>query len=113
MPDLGMPDLLAEIRRLTGSMQELVERERRMQRDVTDRMLAPVDAVFDLLGESATMLQQQADALASAGRALEEAARVMRHQAELFDQTVGALRQPVKVMKAAAGPAREPSEDAP
>ena len=46
-------------------------------------------------------------------RALEDAARVMRHQAALFDQTVGALREPVKLMKAAAGPARKSSEDAP
>jgi hypothetical protein len=107
MPDLGVTELLSEVRRLAGTLQELIERERRMQRDLTDRMLAPVDAVFDLLGESAAMLQQQAEALSSAGRALEEAARVMRHQAELFDQTVGALREPVKLMKAAAGPERE------
>ena len=113
MPDLGITELLSEVRRLTGVMQELIERERRMQRDVTDRVLAPVDAVFDLLGQSAAMLQQQADALASAGRALEDAARVMRHQAALFDQTVGALREPVNVMKAAAGPPRDRSEDAP
>ena len=109
MPDLGVTELFSEVRRLTGTLQELIERERRMQRDLTDRMLAPVDAVFDLLGESAAMFQQQAEALASAGRALEEAARVMRHQAELFDQTVGALREPVKLMKAAAGPEREPT----
>ena len=107
MPDLGVTELLSEVRRLAGTLQELIERERRMQRDLTDRMLAPVDAVFDLLGESAAMLQQQAEALSSAGRALEEAARVMRHQAELFDQTVGALREPVKLMKAAVGPERE------
>jgi hypothetical protein len=107
MPDLGVTGRLSEVRRLAGTLQELIERERRMQRDLTDRMLAPVDAVFDLLGESAAMLQQQAEALSSAGRALEEAARVMRHQAELFDQTVGALREPVKLMKTAAGPERE------
>jgi hypothetical protein len=113
MPDLGVTELLSEVRRLTGVMQDLVERERRMQRDLADRALAPVDAVFDLLGQSAAMLQQQADAVASAGRALEDAARVMRHQAALFDQTVGALREPVKLVKTAAGPAREPNEDAP
>jgi hypothetical protein len=113
MPDLGVTELLSEVRRLTGALQELVERERRMQRDLADRMLAPVDAVFDLLGQSSQMLQQQAEALASAGRALEDAARVMRHQADMFDQTVGALREPVKLMKAAAGPAGQASEDAP
>jgi hypothetical protein len=113
MPDLGITELLSEMHRLTGAVQELVERERRVQRNLTDRMLAPVDAVFDVLGESAALLQQQAEALASAGRALEDAAQVMRHQAELFDQTVGALREPVKLMKAAAGPAREPSGDKP
>ena len=113
MPDAGIPDVLAEMRRVAGSMQELVERERRLQRDVADRLLAPVDSVFDLLAQSAALLQEQANALASAGRALEDAARVMRHQAELFDQTVGALREPVKLMKSAAGPQRDPTKDAP
>ena len=111
MPDLGVTELLSEVRRLAGSLQELLERERRMQREMAERLLGPVDAVFELLGQSSAMLQQQAEALASAGRALEDAARVMRHQAALFDQTVGALHEPIKLVKAAAGPAGRPDED--
>ena len=110
MPELGVGELVAEVRRLMGSLQDLVERERRMQRELADHMLAPVDAIFDLLEQSAAMLVQQAEALGSASRALEDTARLMRSQAAVFEQTVGALREPVKLMKSAAGPRRTPDE---
>jgi hypothetical protein len=34
------------------------------------QLLAPVDAIFDLLEESGVILRRQAEALAAAGRAL-------------------------------------------
>lgn len=97
--------LLEQVQRQLELVQEIVDRERRMQRDLTDRLLAPVDAVFDLLEQSGTMLHQQADTLESAGRALEETSRLMKSQAELFEQTIRTLRVPVELAKASAGPA--------
>jgi hypothetical protein len=101
-------DPLAEVRRLMGSLQEIVERERRLQRELADRLLAPVDGVFDLLEQSAAMLHQQADALEAAGRALGDTARLMQRQAELFERSVVALREPLKLIKASAGPSAPP-----
>ena len=98
MPDLGGRQLLHEV----------VERERRLQKELAGRLAAPFDAIFDLLEESGATLHSQAEALESAGRALEEAATLMKSQAELFERTVGALRAPGELAKSAAGLERHP-----
>ncbi len=96
-------DLLKAMQRQVDLLGEVVERERTLQRDLTGRLLAPVDAIFDLLEATVTTLRQQAEALETAGRALEESASLMKRQAELFERTVGALRQPANLARAATG----------
>ena len=104
-------------RQLQNAMQrqlelvsELIERERRVQRELASQLVAPVDAVFDLLEQSGTTLRRQAEAVEAAARALEETAGLMKDQAELFARTVGALRQPAELTRAAAGLDRRPSK---
>jgi hypothetical protein len=131
MPELGGRDLLAEWRKamdavvdsaaslggraeiprqLLGPMQrqlelvqEVVERERALQRQLAARLIGPVDAVFDVLEQSGAMLRKQAEALEAAGQALEETASLVKTQAELFERAMGALREPTELAKAAAG----------
>ena len=83
-------------------LRHAIERERALQRGVTHRIVAPVDAVFDMLTQTASMLQRQAEALESAGEALTETAALVKAQAELFERTVGAVRQPIELVEAAA-----------
>ena len=136
MPELSGRDLVREWRKLMDSMvasaasagsraelpralvepmqrqlelvQELIERERRLQKQLTGLVLSPVDAIFDLLEESGLMLRRQAEALEAAGRALEDTAGLVKKQAELFDRTIGALREPTELAKAAVGLDRRP-----
>ncbi len=96
-------DLLGAMQRQLELVQEVIERERRMQRELAGYLVAPVDAVFDLLEETGATLRRQAEALEAAGRALEETAGLMKHQAELFERTIATLRQPTELAKAAAG----------
>ena len=103
-------DLLNATQRQIEMVQEMFERERRLQAEVTGRVLAPIDAVFDLLEETGSTLRRQAEALQAAGRALEETAELMAGQAEMFEQTVGALRVPADLAKAAAGTGRRPKK---
>ena len=131
MPELSGRELLAEWRRLMDSViasaasvggraelprrllepmqrqleivQEVFERERRLQQQLAGRLIAPVDSIFDLLEENGLMLRRQAEALETAGRALEETAGLVKRQAELFDRTISALREPTERAKAAAG----------
>jgi hypothetical protein len=84
-------------------MLEVVECERTIQKQLAGRLLAPVDAIFDLLEESGLMLRRQAEALEAAGRALEETAGLVKSRAELFERTIGALREPAERARAAAG----------
>ena len=95
--------LVEPMQRQLELVQELIERERNVQRQVTSRLVAPFDAIFDLLEENGAMLRSQAEALGAAGRALEDAARLVNTQAELFERTIGVLRQPTELAKAAAG----------
>jgi hypothetical protein len=126
MPDLPGGELLQEWRRLMESLagkgkaelprqllepmqrqleivEEVLERERRLQGELVGRVTAPLDAVFDLLEESATVLGKQAEALEAAGTALQDTARLVKHQADLFERTVSTLRAPTKAAKAIAG----------
>ena len=99
-----LPKQLVEpMQRQLELVQEVIERERRLQRQLTGHLVAPVDAVFDLLEESGKMLRGQAEALEAAGRALEETAGLMKSQADLVERTIGMLRQPTELAKAAAG----------
>ena len=47
-------------------------------------------------------------ALETAGRALEETARLAQTQAELYERTIGALREPAEIAKTAVGLERRP-----
>jgi hypothetical protein len=95
-------------------VEEVIERERGLQKDLAARLAAPVDAIFDLLEESGATLRRQAEALESAGRALEETATLMQRQAEIFEGTIARLREPAEFAKTVAGlERRDRNEDAP
>jgi len=103
-------ELLGLMQRQLELVQDVVERERRLQRDWAGRLVAPIDAVFDLLEESGATIRRQAEALQGAGHALEETAGLMKQQAELFESTITALRQPAEFAKAVAGLERKASK---
>ena len=101
--------LLAPMQRQLELVQEVFERERRLQKELLERTVAPFDAVFDLLEQSAAALRRQAEALKESARALEQAAGMMEVQAELFEKTIRGLREPAEIAKAAAGLKRRPT----
>jgi len=95
--------VLGPLQRQTELLQEILETERRVQRELVGRVLAPVDAAFDLLEESGAALRGQAEAMEHAAQALEQTAVLMRSQAEMFERTIRALREPSRLLGAAAG----------
>ena len=105
--------LLEPMQRQIELLREVIERERALQRQIASRMLAPVDAIFDLVEESGQVLRRQAEALEAAGRALEDTARLVKTQAELFEHALGALREPTELAKVAAGLERRQSKRTP
>jgi len=96
-------ELQGAMRRQFELMQEVLDGERRLQRELAGRVLAPLDTVFELLEQSGASLRGQAAALAAAGQALKDAARLLEAEAEVFERAIGALRQPAEMAKAAAG----------
>jgi hypothetical protein len=91
-------------------VEEVIERERRLQRELAGQLIAPVEAVFDLLEQSGATLRRQAEALEAAGRGLEETAGLMKSQAELVERTIGKLRQPAALAKVEMALDRGPRE---
>jgi hypothetical protein len=106
-PDLPR-DLLRATQRQLELLQSIIDSEQRIQGDMVGTLFAPIDAVFDMLEETSATLRHQAEALQSAGRAIEEAAGLMKSQAELFERMIATLRQPSDLAKAAAGNVRRP-----
>jgi hypothetical protein len=95
--------LLGPLQRQAELIQDVLERERRVQRDVLGHVFAPFDAVFDLLEQSGATFRRQAEALEQAARALEETAVLMKAQAEIFERGVKAVREPTDLARSAAG----------
>ena len=100
--DLPQP-LATLLERQIALVQEVIEREQRLQRDVLSRAFEPLDAVFDLFEESAVALGEQADALQASARALEHAAELMRVQSELSGRAIATLRSPARLAKRVGG----------
>ncbi len=95
--------ILEPLQRQLELVEELIERERRLQAEVAERLLAPSDVVFDLMEQSGATLRRQAEALESAGDALRETAALMASQAELFEGTIGRLRAPGDAARSVLG----------
>jgi hypothetical protein len=102
--------LLAPLQRQAELVQEVLERERALQRDLLGRVVEPFDAAFDLLEQSGTALRAQAEAVGHAARSLEQAAGLMKAQADLFERTIRILREPSRRIESAIGldPGRQP-----
>lgn len=96
-------ELIGSMQRQLELVQDVVDRERRLQGELAARLLAPIDAVFDLLEQTGATLRRQAEALQTAGRALEESAGLMKSQAELFERTIATMREPANLARRAAG----------
>ena len=95
--------LLAPMQRQLELVQEVVERERRLQAEVFGRLLDPMDSVLDLLEESGKTFRAQAEALEQASAALEQTATLMQTQAEIYDSAIKALREPADLARRVSG----------
>ena len=95
-------DLMRASQRQLELLQQIVEAQQRLQGNVVDGLLGPVEAVFDLLQESGATMRKQAETMESAGRALQDTATLMKQQAELFERVLSVVRQPTDIARAAA-----------
>ena len=95
--------LLSPLQRQAELLQEILETERRRQREILAWALQPLDAAFDLVEQSGAAMRGQAEAMEHAAEALEQTAVLMKTQAELFEHTIQILREPSKRLESAAG----------
>jgi hypothetical protein len=105
VPEVSGREVLSELPR---QLRELLQHEL----ELAGLVVAPIDAVLDLLEESAATLRRQAEALEAAGVALAQTAELMKRQAELFERTTGMVHRPAKVARAVASSATKPRKRA-
>jgi hypothetical protein len=111
--------LLEPMPRQPELAEEVIERERRLQRELAGQLVAPVEGGLRSARAGGATLRRQAEALQAAGRGDEETAGLMKSQAELVERTIGTLRQPAAIAKvendtrqgAASAAATDPAAD--
>ena len=81
-----------------------------LQADILGRLLDPMDGVLNLLEESGKTFRAQADALAEASAALEQTATLMRTQAEIYESTIRAFREPTELARRVSGAKPRPRD---
>ena len=95
--------LVAPVQRQAELLQEALEHEQQLQRELLGHAFAPFDAGFDLLEQSAAALREQAAAIEHAAQALGEAASLAKAQAELLERAVHTLREPSRKVESVLG----------
>jgi hypothetical protein len=102
--------LVAPMQRQLELVQEVIERERNLQAQLAGHLLNPIDAVLNLLEESGRTFKAQADALEQASAALAQTATLMQTQADIYESTIRALREPADLaLRVAGAKPRKPS----
>src|SRR3954470_5434358 len=102
--------LLGPLQRQADLIQDVLERERRLQSEVLGYAFAPFDAVFDLLEQSGTTFRRQAEGLEQAARPPQETAVLMKTQADIFEAGVRAIREPTDLARSVAGLEKRPAK---
>ncbi|HEX5224595.1 MAG TPA: hypothetical protein VFW29_05640 [Solirubrobacteraceae bacterium] len=102
----GRSELPRELIRASQRQLELVQQIVESERSRVEGLLGPAQAAFDLLADSGATLRKQAEAMESAGQALQDTALLMKQQAELLEKVIGLMRQPTGIARAAARTAR-------
>lgn len=107
-----VPGIDTLLHRQADLVQEVLGRERRLQRELLTRAFAPLDSIFDVLEQSGAAMREEAEAIEHAARALEQAAALMKTQAELYERAVHVLREPSRLVESAVGlgPGGDPPE---
>jgi ABC-type transporter Mla subunit MlaD len=76
---------------------ELCERGLRgqmeVQQELLQRLLAPINALLDVLEQASTALRSQAQALKDASTSFERVAELLESQATLFEHATSAIRR--------------------
>jgi hypothetical protein len=101
--------LLEPMHRQLELITQVIERGITMEQDLARQLLAPFDALVDMVEQTGAALRSQAEALEVAAGALADAAGRVKAQAELFERTIEVLREPTDRARAAAGIERRPT----
>lgn len=91
--------LTAPLQRQAELLEQIMQRQLELERELIAAMTAPARTVLDLSAQTAEAMTEQARAFRSASQALGQAAELLERQAELFRTAVGTLRDPLGTLR--------------
>jgi len=93
----GQPELvqqfLAPFQRQAELLQEALDQQARLQREMTRQALEPVDELVGLVEQAATSMRQGAEAFGHASSALGRIAEMLDGQAAVVERTAAVARR--------------------
>jgi len=98
--------LVAPLQHQADLLEQGLRRQVQFEKDLVDRVLAPVGVLLDVLDQSATALRTQAKAFDAAAASFKQAAELLEVQASLLDRAGQSVRDPAPALRAAGGAVR-------
>jgi hypothetical protein len=103
---LGRSDLgrlmLSAVQRQQELLEQALDQQAILRRDVVARLFAPFDVLLDVLDQSSSAARAQAKALEAAAVSLRQAGELFERQASLLEQATAALREPLDLVRSVA-----------
>lgn len=103
-------DVLGPLQRQSEVIEQLLRRQIEIEQDLVRRALAPALATAEALDKTPDAMRAQAAAFRAAAASFAQAADLLDVQAAAVEQTIGALKAPVKLAQRGRGKRREPGE---
>jgi len=95
--------LLEPLQQQRDFVATLARQQTEWQGQLVDRIVAPLEAMESMIGEAATTMREQAEALGKAASALETVSSTLETQAELFERGQRALKDRADTARSLAG----------
>jgi methyl-accepting chemotaxis protein len=107
----GLPaQLLEPLQQQRDFIATLGRQQTEWQGQLVDRIVAPLEAMESMIGEAATTMREQAQALGQAASALATVSTTLNTQAELFERGERALKDRAETARSLAGLAGHATE---
>ena len=95
--------LLAPLQRQAELVEQTLLGQAEFQREIADRVLAPVNAVLEALEQTSTAMRTQAQAFDAAAASFKQASDLLELQASLIERATGSIRDPAAFVRSAGG----------
>jgi hypothetical protein len=100
-PADAVGQVLGPLHRQAELLEQVVQRQLDLERELVDLALAPARGALDLLDQATAAMRAEAKAFRMASGSLGQAADLLEQQVELLEGAIGIVRDPVAALRSA------------